>query len=190
MQKLKVKNLIISKQGEESIECTKILELAANKKINIIIVSRRQRIKIEKNIYIDILWPNKSGLIKENTLNNNSIVAKFVYKNFSLLFTGDIEKLAENEILKTYTNKEIKANCLKVAHHGSKTSTSDDFLEVVEPKIALIGVGKDNKYKHPSDEIIQRLKKLKCKIYRTDKYGEIMLRTNGKKVEINTFNKK
>ena len=81
-------------------------------------------------------------IIKENILNNNSIVLKINYKNnFSMIFTGDIEKIAEKEIINEYKNSNLlKSDILKVGHHGSKTSTTQEFLEKISPKIALIGV--------------------------------------------------
>ena len=95
-----------------------------------------------------------------------------------MLFTGDIEKLAEENLLE----EDLKSDLLKVGHHGSKTSTTQEFLDKVDPKIALIGVGKDNKFGHPSDEVIDRLNKKKIKIFRTDLCGEVNLSVskNGK----------
>ena len=92
-----------------------------------------------------------------------------------MLFTGDIEKLAEEKILKLYENnlEKLKCTVLKVAHHGSKTSSTKSFLEAVSPKIALIGVGTNNNFGHPNEGVIQRLKDINCKIYRTDERGEI-----------------
>lgn len=92
-----------------------------------------------------------------------------------MLFTGDIEKVAENQILEEYKeNLDIlKSTVLKVGHHGSKTSSIQEFIDVIKPKIALIGVGENNKFGHPNDEIIERLENLNIKIYRTDKMGEI-----------------
>lgn len=135
---------------------------------------------IEKNLKIQILWP-KVEQIGENILNNNSIVAKLNYKNFSMLFTGDIEKEAEEQILKEYKNTNIlNSTVLKVAHHGSKTSSTDKFIEAVVPKISLIGVGKNNLFDHPNDDVIERLKILNTKIYRTDEMGEISIKVNSK----------
>lgn len=100
--------------------------------------------------------------IAENILNNNSIVAKLNYKNNSILFTGDIEKIAEKEILKEYEKTNIlKSDILKVGHHGSKTSSIEEFLKAVNPKIALIGVGENNTFGHPNDGVIERLKGLR-----------------------------
>ena len=116
-------------------------------------------------------------MIKENAINNNSIVAKLSYKAFSILLTGDIEKIAEEEILKEYKNTNIlKANILKVAHHGSKSSSTIEFLEKVSPQIALIGVGAKNTFGHPNEGVLNRLQNLNTKIYRTDQNGEITIK--------------
>jgi len=89
---------------------------------------------------LQILWPKKEQ-INENILNNNSIVAKLIYRKSSILFTGDIEEIAEKSILEEYKNtKVLQSNILKVGHHGSKTSSIQKFIETVKPKIALIGV--------------------------------------------------
>ena len=102
------------------------------------------------------------------------------FKEFSMLFTGDIEDVAEKKILNIYGEKSssvLKADVLKVAHHGSKTSTIQEFFEKVNPKICLIGVGENNMFGHPANEVVERLSGRK--IYRTDKNGEITLETNG-----------
>lgn len=175
IQEIDVKNIIIGKQFEKSENYEKFIKIVNEKKININIVEAMQKIDIEKNVYIDILWPSSKNVITENSLNNNSLVLKIVYKNFSILFTGDIEKVAEENILKYYSNNidKIKATILKVAHHGSKTSSIMEFLQAVKPKIALIGVGKDNSFGHPNKEVLDRIEGLRCKIFRTDENGEI-----------------
>ena len=137
--------------------------------------------RIEKNIYFDILWPMKEQ-ITTNVLNNNAIVCNLHYKNFSMLFTGDIEEIAEKEILNVYSQKEklLKANILKVGHHGSKTSSTKEFLNIIKPQIAIIGVGKNNNFGHPNENVLERLQKLNCKIFRTDINGEISIEVNNK----------
>ena len=81
-----------------------------------------------------------------------------------MLFTGDIEEAAEKQIIANYKNSIIlDSNALKVAHHGSKTFSRQEFLELVKPKIALIGVGKNNKFGHPNKDVIERLQNLRCK---------------------------
>ena len=158
LNNLKVKNIIFAKQPEDSQNLKEILKIVKEKKINVIEVKMKDKIILEKDITIQILWPNVNNYITENILNNNSMVCKFCYKNFSILFTGDIEESAEKEILQIYKNTNfLKSTILKVAHHGSKTSSTEDFLKAVSPQIALIGVGKNNKFGHPNDNILERL---------------------------------
>ena len=82
-----------------------------------------------------------------------------------MLLTGDIEEIAERKILEEYKNnlEILNSNILKVGHHGSKTSSIQEFVNEVKPNIALIGVGKNNTFGHPNEEVIQRLKDLRCK---------------------------
>jgi len=127
-------------------------------------------------------------MISENILNNNSIVCKLNYKNFSCLFTGDIEEIAEKQILQVHKNNLniLNSTLLKVPHHGSKTSSTQEFIDKIKPKIALIGVGKNNKFGHPNDEVIERLKICGIKIFRTDQLGEIDLFIDSQgKIKIN-----
>ena len=157
IEKMRVENIVMSKQSKESEEYKKILEIIKQKNIKVSSVKAEDKIIIEKNLYIKILNPAEKFEFQD--LNNNAIVAKLVYKNFSMLFTGDIEK-AEESLAKKYKN-ELKSTILKVAHHGSKTSTSEEFLKYVEPQIALIGVGKNNKFGHPNQITIERLKSIR-----------------------------
>lgn len=180
LESLKVKNAIISRQIEESGNYKKFLKIVKDKKINVMVVKKDDEICIEKNLKIDVLWPKREQ-ITDNVLNNNSIVAKVIYNNFSILFTGDIEKVAEENIIREYKDTNLlTSNIIKIAHHGSKTSSTEGFLNLVNPKIALIGVGRDNKFGHPNEETIQRLKNMKVKIYRTDEMGEITIKINKK----------
>jgi competence protein ComEC len=109
--------------------------------------------------------------------NNYSVVSKLSYKNFDVLFTGDIEKSAENKLINVKT--DLKADILKIAHHGSKTSSSGNFLKAVDAIMAIIEVGKDNQYGHPHQEVLQRLKNLL--VFTTGDKGNITLLSNGEK---------
>ena len=161
MEKLKVKNAIISKQGEVSDNYDIFLKLAQSKNIKIICVSAGDRLKIDNFTYIDIIWPN-NNLIYDNILNNNSIVCKLNYKGNSILFTGDIEKIAEEKILEKYDEEILDSTILKVAHHGSKSSSTKEFIAKVQPRISLIGVGEKNNFGHPNENVIERLKAIRC----------------------------
>ena len=174
LEQLDVEKVIIAKQYKTSENYEKFKNIVNDKKISIQIVEKGDCIKIEKEIEFEILWPDNEP-IEENYLNNNAIVAKLKYNDFSCLFTGDIEAIAEKKILKEESNK-LNSNILKVAHHGSKTSTLLEFLQKVKPKIALIGVGKNNLFGHPSEKTIENLNNLNVKIYRTDENGEISIK--------------
>ncbi len=184
IEELNVKNVIIGKQFEKSENYAEFVELVRKKNIKVNVVEAGQKISVEKDLHIYVLWPDSKNVISDNVLNNNSLVCKLIYKNFSMLFTGDIEERAEMEILQKYKNNLnlLNATVLKVAHHGSKTSSNKEFLEAVEPKIALIGVGRNNTFGHPSNVTLENLEKIGCKIYRTDEMGEIIIQVdkNGK----------
>ncbi len=113
-------------------------------------------------------------------LNNTSIVLKLTYQDISILLTGDATSETEKKIL----NKDINSTVLKVGHHGSKYSSTESFLKKVNPKYAIISVGKNNIYNHPATTTINKLEKLNTKIYRTDQDGTILLETNGHNIDI------
>lgn len=179
LEEIKVGQVIVTKQSENSENYQKFLEQVENKKIKVRKVKKGDRLVIERNVFFDILWPQEEQ-ISDNPLNNNSMVAKLQYFEFSMLFTGDIEKIAEQQILEVTTSEYLRADILKVAHHGSNTSSIDEFIKEVKPKIALIGVGENNNFGHPADEVIDRFQAIKTEIYRTDKMGEIVLEVNKK----------
>ena len=160
LNSIKVKNIIISKQAEKVSNFEKIMETVIKKKINVIVVKRGDVIKVDNYVEIKILYPESKLYFDD--INSNSIVAKLKYNKFTMLFTGDIESKAEERIVKI-AKKELKCTILKVAHHGSKTSTTEEFTEAVKPEIALIGVGKNNKFGHPNDEVIKRIKNFRSK---------------------------
>lgn len=191
IKNIKIDKILIGIQAQISEQYVELLEISKSKNIKIVELKSGDKLKLEKEIYLDVLWPNENNLIESNALNNNSLVFKIYYKNFSILFTGDIEEIAEKEILKLYNNNLYKLNAtiLKVAHHGSKTSSITAFLEAVNPKIVLIGVGKNNKFGHPSMSVINKLKKNNAKIYRTDENGEINIKLIKNRITINTMYK-
>ncbi len=114
--------------------------------------------------------------------NNNSIVGRLTYGNFSMMFTGDAEKEEEASILSQ--KGTFKSDVLKVGHHGSRTSTSPEFLKAVAPKEAFISCGQGNDYGHPHKVTVDKLNKAKIHIYRTDRDGTVTLTTTGKEYTI------
>ena len=119
----------------------------------------------------------------KNDLNDTSIVMKITYYNNSFLFTGDISSKVEKKIL----NKDLKSDVLKVAHHGSDYSSTDEFLDLVDPKYAVISVGKNNIYKHPAESTLLKLNDRNIKIYRTDTSDTIIMNSDGNNITIKTI---
>lgn len=113
-----------------------------------------------------------------NDINANSIVLRLDYGDFSMLFMGDAEEQSEARLLSKDVN--LKANVIKIAHHGSKYATSEKFLQRVQPAAAIISDGEWNRYGHPSQAVLDRLKTMNAKVYRTDLQGEITLTSRGK----------
>jgi competence protein ComEC len=120
-------------------------------------------------------------------LNNWSAVLHVTYGKNTFLFTGDAEEKSEKDMINS--KQKIKAEVLKVGHHGAKETTTDSFLKTVQPKYAVISVGAKNSYKHPTNEVLNRLKKVKATVYRTDKHGSIVFTSDGKKLSIKTEKK-
>ena len=147
-----------------------------------------------KNIYFDVPEIGESFSLGESTieviyvgnddsdLNLTSIVLKLTYNDVSFLFTDDISNEIENLIL----NSSIDSDVLKVAHHGSKYSSSFDFLNKVNPKYAVISVGNNNSYNHPDDITLERLNQLKVKTYLTSKDGTLIFTSDGDRINVQT----
>ena len=130
---------------------------------------------------IQILWPNE---YKKGVDNDNSIVVKLRYGNMSFLFPADASTNVEDQLI--YSGFNLKSDVLMLGHHGSKYSTSKQFLKEVDPKLAVISVGKNNRYGHPSIRVLKILNDKNIKILRTDKDGDISIKCDGKKIKITT----
>ncbi len=149
-----------------------------NKKLTIIEAKAGVDIVANNLFKFTVLAPT---LTKYEDMNNYSIVAKLVYNKNSFLFTGDAEKISEDLIIKAKYN--LKADVLKVGHHGSTSSTSTAFARAVSPKYSIISVGLYNVYNHPDNIIINRLK-LYGEVHRTDKEGTIIVMSDGSKITL------
>jgi competence protein ComEC len=126
----------------------------------------------EREIYLDILHPSVE--VGEVDTNDASVVSKLTYKGQSFLFTGDAGIYAENLMTQKYSRKYLKSNILKLGHHGSDTSSSLMWLKTINPDEVVISAGKDNRYGHPSDGILERLKALNIPFLETSKEGDIV----------------
>ncbi len=132
-----------------------------------------QAVQLASNVTLKILGPSA----KMDSLNNGSVVCRLDFGKTSFLFTGDAESGAESKLLSSGTN--VRANLLKVGHHGSSTSTSTSFLSAVSPAHAVICVGSGNTYGHPTEQTLNRLFGAGVKIYRTDVNGHVVFMSDG-----------
>lgn len=148
-----------------------------SRKLKINIIKPGNCINLGKNTNFEFIAPNNS---KYENLNNYSAVIKITFGNTKFLFTGDAEKLSEQEILDS--GYDISCDVLKVGHHGSNSASSYDFLSKAAPKYAVISCGKNNEYGHPHKQTLTSLNKLKCTVYRTDLNGSIVFISNGTEI--------
>lgn len=147
-------------------------------KIAAVALAENDKIKYLKNCF-DILSPSKN-LLQSAELNDTTLVMKFENEEVKILFTGDIDKKIEEYLVK---KRDLSVDVLKVSHHGSKFSTSDNFLKETAPKISIIEVGK-NSYGHPTAETLNGLASIGAQIFRTDKNGTIKLIINDQQISI------
>ncbi len=160
------------------------LKTVKNKKIPFSIVQAGQAIEIGGSALLQVLSPSKPYFTgTRSDLNNNSIVLKLVFKDFSMLLAADAEKPAEQRLLKQYGEK-LQSNILKVGHHGSSTASSPGFIKKVSPAEAIISLGANNEYHHPHPSVLKKYNKEKIKIYRTDLHGTITIRSDGRTYSI------
>ena len=181
LKRYKVENILWTGIVRDTSEYDEWVKLIKNEGAKIKIAQASQRINLstyEVNRHIDILYPfeNLEGQEFENS-NNTSIVAKLIFGENSFLFTGDAYQSVEKKLVSRGWG--LNSDVLKVGHHGSKTSTSEEFIKQVSPEIAVISVGKDNTYGHPHQETLDTLEKYGIKILRTDKEGDIKIISNG-----------
>lgn len=185
IEKFTVKNVIMTRFSKENMPTTatyeKLLDAVSSSGANVIEATVGNTITCS-DLSFTILSPIK----QYDDYNDMSIVIRLTYKDVSFLFTGDAESEAEKDILASGEN--VSANVLKVGHHGSSTSTCDDFLEDVSPDYAVIMCGTDNEYGHPHKQTLDRLSALNIKVFRTDTDGTVFVGTDGKTLAWGNYN--
>ena len=149
----------------------KLQDLIKEKNIKIIAGERGEKINLGTDAKMEILSPGPETPVNAQDTNAASIVARLTFGDNSFLFTGDLPSEQEAALISAGLN--LNSQVLKVGHHGSKYSTSQAFLDAVNPQDAIISVGKNNRYGHPAPEIMGRLKNKNINIFRTDEIGDI-----------------
>lgn len=174
--------IIMPKLTEEMIPTTstytRLIKAISANDINVEYAVAGTRIDLGNDCKMDILAPVNDY----DDLNNYSVVMKFSHLNNTFLFTGDIEKEAENDIIAS--GADLTSKVVKVAHHGSSTSSTKKFIKAVMPTVAVIEVGSPNSYNHPNDGTLERYGNYVTDIYRTDVNGNIVFESDGQNLSV------
>ncbi|MFN0110332.1 MAG: ComEC/Rec2 family competence protein [Blastocatellia bacterium] len=186
--KLTVKQLLDSGQDFESDEFDRLKRAAKSRKVEWIVAKKGRAFDLDSGVRLETFNPRGDGRwlteVREggSVENANSVALRLSYGNFAMIFTGDAEAETEADWLR---NKfQLRAQVLKVGHHGSRHATSEKFLNVVAPNTAIISCGTDNRYGHPSQPTLDRLKKAKVEVHRTDLSGEISIISDGNTYQV------
>ena len=186
LHRYKVKQVLEPRVPYNSLIYEEWLKLVEEKQIKHTIATAKQEADLGHGIRMEIFNPPPKPFQETSCdVDNNGVVIKLIWGKISFLFTADIRLEAEFELIEQRAN--LRSTVLKVAHHGSKTSTSSQFLAIVDPEVAVISVGANNTFGHPSPEVVQRLEEKlgKNKIYLTSENGTIEFITDGKQLWVN-----
>jgi competence protein ComEC len=165
----------------------KIEQLARDGNIPIVHEARANTFTWD-NVEGKFFWPQtSSAALSSAAKNDDSLVLKLRYEKDAILLPGDAEKDAERGILTQNGQDELQAEVLKIGHHGSKNSTTAEFLAAVQPRLAIISVGDDNPYGHPNAEVLERLADANVRVLRTDRDGAVHVLMSGKGLEVTCF---
>jgi competence protein ComEC len=143
---------------------------------------------VDERLQVRVLHPPPPEWERRRVRNDDSVVVEIVYRDVAVLLTGDISAEVERAILPRVTRAETRI--LKIAHHGSRTSSSFEFLSEWRPQWALISAGRGNTFGHPAPEVLQRLEAIGARVLRTDLHGEITIETDGYKTNVRTFERR
>ena len=186
LERYKVEQILWTGIVRNTADYNKWQELIEKEEAKITIAEASKRVKAGR-VFFNILYPFESLEGEEfKNSNDTSIIAQLIFGDSSFLFTGDAGKSIEKKILSRYKEDVINSDVLKVGHHGSKTSTSEEFLGGVSPEIAVISCGKNNPYNHPHQEVLKNLEKFGIETLRTDINGDIKISSFGKGLKIET----
>ncbi|HEX3048875.1 MAG TPA: ComEC/Rec2 family competence protein [Bacillota bacterium] len=177
--KLPVKAVYLPKVTATTKTFEDLLLAIKTKRLKVTTARAGVKVALDSGVKAEFLAPNSE---KYDEANEYSAVLKLTYGKTSFLLAGDAEKVSEREMLEK--GYDLHANLLKVGHHGSGGATKAKFLEAVAPQYAVICVGKNNDYKHPHAQTLNRLKKLNVQVYRTDQLGTIVVTSDGKKLSL------
>ena len=163
------------------------IDMVIDRDIPAILARRDEHLELGNSVELQLLWPESDFIMSgsEPNSNENSVVVMISFGGADILIPGDLEKEGEAALVEGYGG-ELEAEILVLGHHGSNTSSTAEFLDAVNPELAIISAGLDNPYGHPHDEVMQRLRFRSIEIYRTDLDGTIQITSDGTDFTVTT----
>lgn len=179
LERYTVERIITADIPYETEEWKEFVNLAQQKNVPTHFVTSQQRISLGEDLSLTFLWPLEENINTQalKDANEGSVVAELFYKDQKYLFAGEITQEIEKQLIEKGLFHDI--DVLKVAHHGSKTSTSKEFIQATTPELAIIMAGRDNRFGHPSFKTLRTLEDSHITTFRTDMHGDISITSNG-----------
>ena len=165
-------------------EFDRFLQAVAARGVPLAELSAGQRFELQ-GVTIEVLWPERAAGQKVTSGNDDSVVLRLVYGSVAIMLAGDIEEAAEDALVKS--GFDLRADVLKVPHHGSKTSSTAGFVNAVAPECAIISVGERSRFGHPHLEVINRYNAIGARVFQTGRDGMVSVETDGKTIGVNTY---
>ncbi len=183
LKRYEVKKIVVNGFEADTDIARSFENVVKEKHIEKVTATAGDRIELDKEIFFDIVSPTKEDFFPISQKSNEvMIMGKLTYGEDSFFFTGDVER--SDELRLVQSGYFLESDVLKVAHHGSKYSSTDLFLERVRPKYAVISVGENNRYGHPTEQTLARLSRVGAAVFRTDKEGRIKFLSSSKGIEV------
>ncbi len=178
-----ISQVVLTGQVHTTKTYERLLALIHDKRIPAVKARSGVVLDLDPAITVAILGPDEAAVEQDDT-NNASVVIRLTYGDVSILFTGDAEAQEEETILNS--GADVRAQVLKVAHHGSRAASSHRWLQAVAPQVAVISVAADGPYEHPHGDVLTRLEQANVTIYRTDQHGTVMVHSDGETFQVFT----
>ncbi|MFL6275700.1 MAG: ComEC/Rec2 family competence protein [Blastocatellia bacterium] len=185
MKNFRIGQCLIGHRPSSDLEYEQFARNVREQRIPLGALAAGQRFDID-GVTVEVLWPPRATAAAVTSANNDSVVLRLVYGDRAILMTGDIEAPAEATLVAA--SPDLRADVLKVPHHGSKTSSTDTFLDRVRPRCAIISVGERSRFGHPHAAVVERYRSRGIRLLETGRDGMVMVETDGVSLNISTFN--
>jgi competence protein ComEC len=176
----------VGRVPESDLEFIRFERTLGRRDVALATVSEGDRFEID-GVGVEVLWPPRPSQAPVTSGNNDSVVLRLAYGSIAVLLTGDLEQSAENALIESGVN--LRADVLKVPHHGSKTSSTEAFINAVQPGNAVISVGERSRFGHPHPSVMNRFVERGVEVFQTGRDGTVTVKTDGRLLEVSRFRK-